>query len=115
MVFTGCEKFTCNDSHSMSELAGTWTCFKEGFAEALVGLLRVNQSLDLTGKKYDHIKTFVSNVKGLDKDIEIMGSNFNFAKMDGLKLNKMLKTLLFAVDFPNANTIRYNYFYIWKK
>ena len=23
----------------------------------------------------------------------------------------MLKTLLFAVEFPNANTIRYNYFY----
>ena len=73
--------------------------------------LRVNQSLDLAGKKYDHIKTFVTNVKGLDKDIDIMGTTFNFAKMTGEKLNKMLKTLLFAVDFPNANTIRYNYFY----
>lgn len=76
-----------------------------------VGLLRINQKLDLAGKTYDHIKTFVTNVKGIDKDVDIMGSKFNFAKMDGVKLNKMLKTLLFAVEFPNANTIRYNYFY----
>ena len=76
-----------------------------------VGLLRINQKLDLAGKTYDHIKTFVTNVKGVDKDIDIMGNKFNFAKMDGVKLNKMLKTLLFAVEFPNANTIRYNYFY----
>ena len=74
-------------------------------------MLRINQNLDLAGKTYDHIKTFVTNVKGVDKDVAIMGNKFNFAKMDGVKLNKMLKTLLFAVEFPNANTIRYNYFY----
>ena len=73
--------------------------------------LRINQKLDLAGKTYDHIKTFVTNAKGVDKDVDIMGNKFNFAKMDGVKLNKMLKTLLFAVEFPNANTIRYNYFY----
>ena len=84
---------------------------KNGNIEAVLNTLRINQSLDLAGKKYDHIKTFITNVKGLDKDIDVMGFNFNFAKMDGVKLNKMLKTLLFAVDFPNANTIRYNYFY----
>lgn len=44
--------------------------------------------------KYDYIKTFVTNVKGLDKDIEFMGTTFNFAEMDGVKLDKMLKTLL---------------------
>ena len=73
--------------------------------------LRIKQSLDLAGKKYDHIKTFITNAKGVDKDIDVMGTTFNFAKMTGEKLNKMLKTLLFSVDFPNANTIRYNYFY----
>ena len=31
--------------------------------------------------KYDYIKTFVTNVKGLDKDIEFMGTTFNFSKM----------------------------------
>ena len=84
---------------------------KNGNIEAVLNTLRINQSLDLAGKKYDHIKTFVTNVKGLDKDIDILGTTFNFAKMTGEKLNKMLKTLLFSVDFPNANTIRYNYFY----
>lgn len=69
--------------------------------------LRVKQSLDLAGKKYDYIKTFVTNVDGLDKDINFMGFEFNFAKMDGVKLDKMLKTLLFNVEFPDANTIKY--------
>ena len=69
--------------------------------------LRIKQTLDLAGKKYDYIKTFVTNVDGLDKDINFMGFEFNFAKMDGVKLDKMLKTLLFNVEFPDANTIKY--------
>ena len=73
--------------------------------------LRIKQHLELPGMKYDYIKTFVSNVKGLDKDIEFMGTTFNFAKMDGVKLDKMLKTLLFAVEFPDANTIKYSCHY----
>ena len=77
----------------------------------LSNFLRIKQSLDLAGKKYDYIKTFVTNVKGLDKDIDFMGYTFNFAKMDGVKLDKMLKTLLFAVEFPDANTIKYSCHY----
>ena len=69
--------------------------------------LRVKSNLELAGNKYDYIKTFVSNVKGLDKDINFMGFEFNFAKMDGVKLDKMLKALLFNVEFPNVNTIKY--------
>ena len=79
--------------------------------ESTTSFLRINQSLDLEGKKYDYIKTFVTNVKGLDKDINFMGFEFNFAKMDGVKLDKMLKTLLFAVEFPDANTIKYSCHY----
>ena len=71
--------------------------------------LRVKETLDLAGKKYDYIKTFVSNVKGEDKDIDFMGYTFNFAKMDGSGLDKMLKALLFAVEFPNANQLTYSY------
>ena len=73
--------------------------------------LRIKQSLDLAGKKYDYIKTFITNVKGLDKDIEFMGTTFNFAKMDGAKLDKALKTILFNVEFPDANTIKYSCYY----
>ena len=73
--------------------------------------LRIKQTLDLQGMKYDYIKTFVTNVKGLDKDINFMGFEFNFAKMDGVKLDKMLKTLLFAVEFPTADSIKYSCHY----
>ena len=73
--------------------------------------LRIKQSLDLAEKKYDYIKTFVSNVKGLDKDIDFMGYTFNFSKMDGYILDKILKTLLFTVEFPDANTIKYGCHY----
>ena len=71
--------------------------------------LRIKQSLDLAGQNYNYIKTFVSNVKGEDKDIDFMGYTFNFAKMDGSGLDKMLKALLFAVEFPDANTLGYSY------
>lgn len=76
-------------------------------SDSTLSWLRISQSLDLAGKKYDYIKTFVSNVKGADKDVEFMGYTFNFAKMNGAVLDKMLKTVLFAVQFPDANTIRY--------
>ena len=84
---------------------------ENGVMELTFSFLRVNQSLDLAGKKYDYIKTFVTNVDGLDKDINFMGFEFNFAKMDGVKLDKMLKTLLFNVEFPDANTIKYSCHY----
>ena len=83
----------------------------EGVHQSTSAWLRIKQSLDLAGQKYDYIKTFVTNVKGLDKDINFMGFEFNFAKMDGVKLDKMLKTLLFAVEFPTADSIKYSCHY----
>ena len=79
--------------------------------ETTTSWLRVKQSLDLSGKAYDYNNTYVSNVKGLDEDMTMMGYTFNIAKMEGKNLDKMLKTLLFAVEFPNANTIKYQYHY----
>ena len=79
--------------------------------ESVQSWLRIKQYLELPGQKYDYIKTFVSNVKGADKDVEFMGHTFNFAKMDGVMLDKMLKTLLFSVEFPDANTIKYSCHY----
>ena len=83
----------------------------EGVHQSTSSWLRIKQHLELEGQKYDYIKTFVTNVKGLDKDIEFMGTTFNFAKMDGVKLDKMLKTLLFAVEFPTADSIKYSCHY----
>ena len=59
--------------------------------------------------KYDYNKTFVTNVKGLDKDVEFLGATINYAKTDGVVLDKFLKALCFAVEFPDANTIKYSY------
>ena len=79
--------------------------------ETITSWLRIKQTLDLSGKKYDYNNTYVSNVKGLDEDMTMMGYTFNIGKMEGKNLDKMLKHLLFAVEFPNANTIKYQYHY----
>ena len=83
--------------------------FGDGLKEEVMSFLRVKETLDLAGQNYNYIKTYVSNVKGEDKDIDFMGYTFNFAKMDGSGLDKMLKSLLFAVEFPDANTLGYSY------
>ena len=77
--------------------------------ESAESWLRIKQSLDLADQKYDYIKTFVSNVKGEDKDIPFLNTSFNFAKMDGSIIDKFLKSILFTVEFPNENTINYNF------
>ena len=104
--------FKFNVASNASELGDIMTVTgfmptENGVVEATSAWLRIKQYLELPGMKYDYIKTFVTNVKGEDKDIEFMGYTFNFAKMDGVVLDKMLKTVLFAVQFPDANTIRY--------
>ena len=71
--------------------------------------LRIKQSLDLAGQKYDYIKTFVTNVSGEDKDIPFLNTSFNFAKMDGSIIDKFLKSILFNVEFLKENTINYSF------
>ena len=71
--------------------------------------IRVKQSLNLAGNKYDYSKTYVSNVKGEDKDSPFLNTSFNFAKMEGSIIDKFLKSTLFAVEFPNANTLKYSF------
>ena len=71
--------------------------------------LRIKQTLDLSGKKYDYIKTFISNVKGEDKDIPFFNTNVNFAKFDSSIFDMFLKSTLFGVYFPDSNTIEYSF------
>ena len=92
----------------------TLTAFRTtviGVVEETVSFLRIKQYLELPGQKYNYNKTFVTNVKGLDKDVEFLGATFNFAKMDGVMIDKMLKALCFAVEFPDANTIKFSHLY----
>ena len=84
---------------------------ENGVVEETISFLRIKQYLELKGMKYDYVKSFVTNVKGLDKDVEFLGATFNFAKMDGVMIDKMLKALCFAVEFPDANTIKFSHLY----
>ena len=83
--------------------------FGDGLKEEVMSFLRVKQNLELTGMKYDYIKTFVTNVKGEDKDIPFLNTSFNFAKMDGSVIDKFLKSTLFSIEFPDANTLKYSF------
>ena len=77
--------------------------------EAKTTFLRIKQTLDLPGNKYDYRATYITNVKGEDKDIPFLNTSFNFAKMDGSIIDKFLKSTLFAVEFPKANEIKYSF------
>ena len=83
----------------------------EDFATSSFSFLRVKETLDLAGKGYYYHDVFVSNVDGVDQDIDFMGYTFNFAKMTNSELNKLLNSLLFNVEFPDANNIQYIYMY----
>ena len=80
-----------------------------GLKESVMSFLRIKQHLELPGTKYDYMKTFVTNVKGEDKDIPFLNTSFNFAKMDGSIIDKFLKSILFTVEFPEADKIKYSY------
>ena len=86
-----------------------YTPTENGIVKVTSTFLRVKQHLELPGTKCDYIKTFVTNVKGEDKDIPFLNSSFNFAKMDGSIIDKFLKSTLFAVEFPDANTLKYSF------
>ena len=81
----------------------------DGVLEATSSWLRVEQELDLVGKKYSYNNVYISNVKGSDKEINFMGYKFAFANMDGSRLEMVMKSALFGFEFPDANTISYTY------
>ena len=86
-----------------------YTPSANGVVKVTSSFLRIKQHLELPGQKYDYIKTFVTNVKGEDKDIPFLNTSFNFAKMDGSIIDKFLKSILFTVEFPEADKIKYSY------
>ena len=75
--------------------------------ELSMSMLRVKQNLDLANMSYDYISCYITNAKGEDKDIKFLNTTFNFAKMDGSIIDKFLRSILFSVNFPDANTIEY--------
>ena len=77
--------------------------------ETTASMIRVKQNLNLTGKRYEYSATYLSNVKGEDKDIPFFDSSINFAKLDDPIMDMFLNATLFSVHFPNANTLEYGF------
>ena len=75
--------------------------------ESAESWLRIKQNLDLANMSYDYISCYITNAKGEDKDIKFLNTTFNFAKMDGSIIDKFLRSILFSVNFPDANTLEY--------
>ena len=82
---------------------------ENGVVENVGSWLRIKQHLELAGKAYDYSATYISNAKGEDKDVPFLNTSFNFAKMDGSIIDKFLKSTLFSVEFPDANTLKYSF------
>ena len=83
--------------------------FGDEVIETTASMIRVKQNLNLTGKRYEYSATYLSNVKGEDKDIPFFDSTINFAKFDEMVMDMFLNTTLFSVHFPNANTLEYGF------
>ena len=103
-AFTGCEKFPCNDSHKVSELAGTWTCLQENFAEALV--IKANGSVVSTGVEDGE---YWENVKG---NIAIQGGKIamTFEDDDNTEGHfDFIPGIAFSVTSDKGECYIYNY------
>lgn len=70
LAFTGCEKFTCNDLHKVSELAGTWTCLQPEFAEAFV--IKSNGSVLSIGYDGEYWEDIKGNIAIQDGKISMI-------------------------------------------
>lgn len=77
--------------------------------EATTSLLRVKTFLELPGAKYAYSATYVSNVKGQDKSVQIFDRTVNFAKISNSGIDNFMKSSLFNIEFTNAKTLTYSY------
>ena len=72
-------------------------------------MLRIKKQIELANKSYNYSANYITNAKG--SDFTILDYTFEASNVDGSRLDQMLKGLLFSVEFPNANTIKYKYRY----
>ena len=77
-------------------------------SEASMSFLRVKQNLNLTGKTYDYISAYVTNVKGADEDFTILGNTFNISKIDSNNFDMFFRSVLSCLEL-NDNTIKFTF------
>ena len=82
--------------------------FGDEVIETTASMIRVKQSLNLTGKTYDYISAYVTNAKGTDEDFSILGHTFNIAKIGAGDFDMMLRSVLFCLD-TDANSIKQHF------
>ena len=82
---------------------------ENGKEEIVISYLRIRQGLNLPGKKYEYSNAYVSNVKALDKEIDILGSSVNFSTLDASYFDMALGGLYFDVEFTETGIMKYNY------
>lgn len=78
--------------------------------EYVDSVVRVKESFDLAGRKYECSVCSVSCAEGKDMDIDLVGNTFNFANLDSALLEMMVKALFFNVDFPTVSQFNYSFF-----
>ena len=61
-------------------------------------MLRIKQSLNLTGRKYDYISAYVTNANGKDEDFSILGNTFNISKIESSDLDRMFRSVLSCLE-----------------
>lgn len=76
----------------------------------LSSMLSVKQYLELENRKYQYNSIYVSNAKGVDKEVDVFGVPINFGKMDGGVLDKLMKSLLMTYEFPTADKVVLSYY-----
>ena len=74
--------------------------------EITSSMLRIRQSLNLTGKTYDYISAYVSNAKGTDEDFTILGNTFNMSNIKANDIDMMFRSILSCIGL-NANSFKY--------
>ena len=116
MSYEGAPKylaFRMNYSPNGSEYGDVLTntnimAFGDETIETTASMIRIRQSLDLTGKVYDYKSAYVTNAKGKDEDFSIMGNIFNIANINAGDFDSILGATLFCVEL-NANSIKHKY------
>ena len=82
--------------------------FGDEAIETTASMIRIKQSLNLTGKTYDYSSAYVTNAKGADEDFTMLGHTFNIAKIKAGDFDMFFRSELFCVDL-NANSIKQYY------
>ena len=116
MSYEGAPKylaFRMNYSPNGSEYGDVLTntnimAFGDETIETTASMIRIRQSLDLTGKVYDYKSAYVTNAKGKDEDFSIMGNIFNIANINAGDFDIILGSTLFCVELT-ANSIKHKY------